>query len=56
MGARPRERPSRDEKPAANDGATQRRKRVWRTGTAEEAVQSEAPRATLSHQVEHELL
>jgi hypothetical protein len=35
LGQRPRERPPRDGKPTANDGATARRKRAWRTETAE---------------------
>jgi len=35
LGPRPRERPPRDEKPTANDDATSRRKREWRTELAE---------------------
>jgi len=31
----PRERPPRDEKPTANDDATRRRKRLWRTEPVE---------------------
>jgi hypothetical protein len=39
----PRERPPREGKPTSDEDATRRRKRVWGTGTVEEAGKGEAP-------------